>query len=343
MRYSIKIIFTSIIISCLNGGTPIEYGITFTGGYDNNVMRFSKDEYQEASYDMALMGGAKTFDSFVTRFRFSANKSLIINDSRSVKMSTFYATSDYRDTPDKKYWSGGIDATYRWGSYKNIKYTLRHLDKFYLRHYVDRDISMNALASCKFTDRNQAITLTHRLSRYSWINIGSGYLQRYYSKPFTEFDLDIVYLKGKINYRLKNIGSVALQIDRGRANNISYAPLLRPSSFDRSYQTIEWFLPFKINKKLIFISEIGVSARLEVRKYDAEDPNDPLHSGRSHLDSKYDLWVKKKMSENVSLTFSSRYRTRVTDSEYAWVNDLKSFKQIQLWFNIEWDLIYDKY
>ena len=147
----------------------------------------------------------------------------------------------------------------------------------------------------------------------------------------------------KINYRLKNIGSVGLQIDRGRANNISYAPLLRPSSFDRSYQTIEWFLPLKINKKLIFINEIGFSARLETRKYDAEDPNDPLHSGRSHLDSKYDLWVKKKMSENVSLTFSSRYRTRVTDSEYAWVNDLKSFKQIQLWFNIEWDLIYDKY
>ena len=110
MRYYIKIIFTSIIISLLNGGTPIEYSIVLTGGYDNNAMRFSKDEFQEASYDMALMGGAKTFDSFVTRFRFSANKSLIMNDSRSVKMSTFYATSDYRDTPDKKYWSGGIDA-----------------------------------------------------------------------------------------------------------------------------------------------------------------------------------------------------------------------------------------
>ena len=106
---------------------------------------------------------------------------MVIGQKKVLTLRGFFASSDYINTPEKKYWSGGIDATYRWGSYKNIKYTLRHLDKFYLRHYVDRDISMNDLASCKFTDRNQAITLTHRLSRYSWINIGSGYLQRYYS------------------------------------------------------------------------------------------------------------------------------------------------------------------
>ena len=343
MHYHTKIILFYLGISLLEGGTPIEYGISLTGGYDNNAMRFSKDEFNEASYDIDLMGGSKTFDSFVTRWGISAKKTLVISGSRSIKLSGFYASSDYRDTPEKRYWSGGLDASYKWGPYKNIKYTLRHLDRFYLRHYVDRDISINALASCMFTDRNQAITLTHRLSRYSWLSIGSGYLQRYYTRPFTEFDLDIVYLKGKMNYRLKDIGSVALQIDRGRANNISYVPQMRPSSFDRSYQTTEWFLPLKINKKLNFISEIGVSARLETRKYDAEDPNDPLHAGRSHLDSKYDLWVKKKLNEIVSITLSTRYRTRVTDSEYAWVNDLKSFKQFQFWFNIKWDMIYDKY
>ena len=175
------------------------------------------------------------------------------------------------------------------------------------------------------------------------MNVGSGYLQRYYSKPFTEFDLDIFYIRGKINYRLKNIGSIALQVDGGRASNITYVPELRPSSFDRSYHTLEWYLPFRINKNLNFFNEIGISARLESRQYDAESTNDPLHAGRSHLDSKYDFWIKKSISDNLSLTISSRFRTRVTDSEFTWVNDLKSFKQIQFWFNIEWDTIYDKY
>ena len=233
--------------------------------------------------------------------------------------------------------------SYRWGSYRNIKYSIRHLDEFYLRHYIDRDVSVSDLAACVFTDRNQNITLTHRLSKLIWINISPGYLQRYYSRPFTEFDLDIVYLKGRINYKLKNIGSVALQINRGKANNISYSSQLRPSSFDRSYETVETFIPIKVNKNLPIISEVGVSLRTEYRVYDAEDVNDPLHSGRSHMDSKYDIWLKKKLTEDIGITLTSRYRSRTTDSSYNWVNDLKSFKQLQFWFNIEWDLIYDKY
>ena len=91
------------------------------------------------------------------------------------------------------------------------------------------------------------------------------------------------------------------------------------------------------------ISEIGVSLRTEYRVYEAEDVNDPLHSGRSHIDSKYDIWLKKKLTEDIGITLASRYRSRTTDSSYNWVNDLKSFKQLQFWFNIEWDLIYDKY
>ena len=106
---------------------------------------------------------------------------------------------------------------------------------------------------------------------------------------------------------------------------------------------METFIPIKVNKNLPILSEIGVSLRTEYRVYEAEDVNDPLHSGRSHMDSKYDIWLKKKLTEDIGITLTSRYRSRTTDSSYNWVNDLKSFKQLQFWFNIEWDLIYDKY
>ena len=330
-------------VSLLAGGTPLEIEISIGAGYDDNAMRFSDNEISEAAQRIGMMGGAKTFDSFITKWGISALKELMINRKKSIKLRGFYSLSDYRDTPEKRYWSGGFDLSYRWGSYRNIKYSIRHLDEFYLRHYIDRDISVSDLAACVFTDRNQNVTLTHRLSKLIWINISPGYLQRYYSRPFTEFDLDIVYLKGRINYKLKNIGSVALQINRGKANNISYSSQLRPSSFDRSYETVETFIPIKVNKNLPMISEIGVSLRTEYRVYEAEDVNDPLHSGRSHMDSKYDIWLEKKLTEDIGITLTSRYRSRTTDSSYNWVNDLKSFKQLQFWFNIEWDLIYDKY
>lgn len=110
-----------------------------------------------------------------------------------------FSWSDYKHNQEREYWSGGMDAIFRWGSYKNIKYSVRHLNSFYLRHYVDRDISREILSPCAFTDRNQSMNLTQKIHQNHWINLGTGYLQRYYDKPFTEFDLDILYIKGKLN------------------------------------------------------------------------------------------------------------------------------------------------
>ena len=339
----IQIAFTLFFISYLWGGTPLDYTIGFTGGYDDNVLRFSKDEFNDAAQDLSIMGGSTTFDSFVTKLSFQATKSIIYSKYQNLDLKLLFTSSDYRNTPEKKYWSGGFDIAYKWGSYKNIKYSLRHLDRFYLRHYTNRDISNDKLSPCLFTDRNQSLMLSQRISKLSWMNFGGGYLQRYYSKPFTEFDLDIVYYKAKLNYKIKKIGNVALQVNHGRAVNESHFLPERPSSFNRSYETIEWYAPIKINKKVPFFSEIGFSTRLEKRVYDAEDPNDPLHSGRSHLDSKYDIWLKKNITEIVNITFSTRYRTRQTDSEYDWVKDLKSFEQMQFWLTLKWDMIYDIY
>ena len=143
----------------------MEVEISFGGGYDNNAMRFSDNEISEAAQEIGMMGGAKTFDSFIAKWGISALKELMINRKKSIKLRGSYSLSDYRDTPDKRYWSGGFDMSYRWGSYRNIKYSVRHLDEFYLRHHIDRDISVSDLAACVFTDRNQNITLTHRLSK----------------------------------------------------------------------------------------------------------------------------------------------------------------------------------
>ena len=106
---------------------------------------------------------------------------------------------------------------------------------------------------------------------------------------------------------------------------------------------MEWFLPLAIRPKNIFFKEFGLSIRQENRKYMAEELNDPLHSGRDHLDTKYDIWFKKKINETVSATITNRFRTRKTNSKYDWVSDLKSFDQFQVWIKIEWEFVYDKY
>ena len=212
-----------------------------------------------------------------------------------------------------------------------------------MRHYINRDIGNNTYEPCLFTDRSQNFLISQKFSKQSWSNFSLGYIQRYYDKPFTEFDLDIFYLRGKQNFRLKRFGKISIQYESGRALSKSNESPIRPSSFDRSYSFSELYIPTVINKNLIIVDELGLSYRLENRKYDAEDLNDPLHSGRSHQDSKYDIWIKKQIFEDMKIKLALRMRDRSTDSSYNWVSDLKSFNQLQTWISIEWKIDYDKY
>jgi len=331
------------VINIISGSTPFNFSLSYHGGYDNNVMRFSDQEMNNASLNKSIMGSASTFDSYINKVNLRLNKSLFQIGKKELFLSTSYSLSNYVHNPNKDYWSGNIGFTYKWGAYKNIKYLNQHLNSYYLRHYIDRDISKDNLKPCNFSDRNQSLLLTLPLKKRVWWTIGTGFLQRYYDNPFTEFDLDINYYRMRINSRIKKVGTVGFQLDRSFANNITYQSTAKASGFDRSYQSLEWYMPIKFDRLFSYVNHFGFSMRQELRSYDAESLDDPLHAGRNHNDFKLDFWVSKNIIESISFTFTMRYRTRNTESNYDWVEELKSFKQINYWFKIKWDFSYDKY
>ena len=51
MFYIKKIIICLLILSCLSAKTPFEYTIGITGGDDNNILRFSSEEFDQAEID----------------------------------------------------------------------------------------------------------------------------------------------------------------------------------------------------------------------------------------------------------------------------------------------------
>ena len=343
MRPSIPIILLFLLVTAISASTPINIHLSYHSGYDSNVMRFSQKEIQNAADDRSMMGGAGTFDSYVSRVNTRLQKTLFVLGKKELGIASTFNLSNYVHNNHKNYWSGNASLVYKWGSYRNLKYTLRHLNSYYLRHYVDRDISKNNLSACFFTDRDQSMFLTLPAGRRFWYTFGTGYLQRYYDIPFTEFDLDIYYFRLKVNKRIKNLGTVSFQVDRASAENTTYKKTAVSSDFDRSYESVEWYLPIKFDRSLNYFDHIGVSLRQELRVYKAEALDDVLHSGRNHRDMKIDFWINKSVSERLDITLSSRFRARNTDSSYEWVKDLKSFKQIQLWCKIKWAFTYDKY
>ena len=338
------LIFNTFILLCaVKASTPVNLNVSYHSGYDSNVMRFSGKEIKNAAANNAIMGGASTFDSYINKISARIEKSIFEKDNNELSVSSFFSISNYMHNSNKHYWSGNFIATYKWGSYRNIRYSARHLNSYYLRDYIDRDVSTNSLSSCYFTDRDQIMSLTMPLRKRLWYSIGVGYLQRYYDIPFTEFDLDIYYARIKLNKRIKRFGTVTLQIERGNANNVSYNKTAVSSGFNRSYKNLEWYLPIKIDRSLSYFDQVGLSFRQETRLYEAEALDDALHAGRNHKDLKIDIWFSKKFKDRFEVTISSRFRKRDTESSYGWVRDLKNFNQMQLWCKIKWSFTYDNY
>jgi len=340
-HFSITVSF--LLVGSLMATTPLNLHISYHSGYDSNVMRFSLKEIENIVENRDLMGGANTFDSYINKINTRLQKTIFEIDRKELSLSSSFNLSSYAHNPNKSYWSGNFSTVYKWGSYRNLKYSLRHLNSYYLRHYTNRDVSTNSLRACYFSDRDQIVSLTMPIRNRFWYSIGAGYLQRYYDNSFTEFDLDIYYARLKLNKRIKKFGTVSLQVDRLSADNITYNKTAVSSNFDRSYDAMEWYLPIKMDRSLSYFNQAGLSFRQEIRVYDAEALDDALHSGRNHKDLKIDLWLNKKISDRLEVTISSRFRKRDTESSYEWVKDLKSFKQMQLWCKIKWAFIYDNY
>ena len=324
--------------------SPIKWTVGLTNGYDNNVLKLSSVEKKDAALEGDILGGADTFDSHYTRFSMSGLKKIQLAERK--KQIQFYAKgniSNYTQNENRRYWSGNLKATYHWGSYRKLEYSIRHLDSYYIRHYIDRDVSTNELASCSFTDRDQRILVSYPIKRRLWTSGFVSYTQRYFDKPFTEFDLNIVTTALKISKKFRGFGTIAIEGKYGIADNITFGKTAKASDLDRSYTHVEWFVPISYNQNFFGFDNVGFSMRRDIRIYGAETLADPLHSGRSHEEVKWDVWGEKNLSENLTLKGSLRYRIRTTNSQFEWVSELKTFDQVQAWVILEWDMIYDRY
>ncbi len=351
MNRFIKNIIIVLLTSILLGQTwtdylrsPIKWTVGLTNGYDNNVLRLSEIEQKDAALDESILGGAETFDSHYTRLSLSGLKNIQFEDRK--KQIQLYAKgniSNYSQNDNRRHWSGNLKASYRWGSYRKFEYSIRHLDSYYIRHYVDRDISSGQTASCNFTDREQRILASYPLQRRLWATGFVSYTQRYFDKPFTEFDLDIVSSTIRISKKFRGFGTISLEGTYGVAENITFGKTANASDLDRSYKHVEWYIPVNYNQGFFGLDDIGLSLRRDVRLYKAETIGDPLHSGRSHAEVKWDFWGEKTIFENLSIKGKIRYRKRITDSRFDWVSELKTFDQVQAWVTLEWDMIYDRY
>ena len=324
--------------------SPVKWTVGLTNGYDNNVLRLSPIEIDNAALNQTILGGAKTFDSHYVRFFLSGLKKIQLAD-REKKIQLFFKSniSNYIHYKHRQHWSGYVKASYHWGAYRRLEYMVSHLNDYYMRHYKDLDITVNQLFNCSFTDREQRLLVSHPIKLRFWVTGSISYTQRYYDRSFTEFDSDIITTTLKVSKRFRDFGTISVEGIYGIADNITFEKVAKSSNLDRSYKHMELYLPITYDQGVLGLKEVGFSLRADFRQYGVEDISDPLHSGRSHRETKFDIWGEKNLKENLMISCTIRFRNRYTDSLHDWVSELKSFDQLQAWISIEWKMLYDRY
>ena len=324
--------------------SPVKWTVGLTNGYDNNVLRLSPIEIDNAALNQTILGGAKTFDSHYVRFFLSGLKKIQLAN-REKKIQLFFKSniSNYIHYKHRQHWSGYVKASYHWGAYRRLEYMVSHLNDYYMRHYKDLDITVNQLFNCSFTDREQRLLVSHPIKLRFWVTGSISYTQRYYDRSFTEFDSDIITTTLKVSKRFRDFGTISVEGIYGIADNITFEKVAKSSNLDRSYKHMELYLPITYDQGVLGLKEVGFSLRADFRQYGVEDISDPLHSGRSHRETKFDIWGEKNLKENLMISCTIRFRNRYTDSLHDWVSELKSFDQLQAWISIEWKMLYDRY
>ncbi len=317
----------------------LSWDIKLRSGYDSNSLRLSSDEQDEAGLEPTILGSVNTFDSYYQRiaarltgrYRLSGNK-------QELEIRLEPSLTGYMQVSQKRYSGVTLSVDYTWGAYRHLVGQIRRLNQYYLRDYRDRDRSTENYAGCYFSDADHSLELSLPLAYRVWLAAEGGYLQRYYEKPFTEFDLDIYYGSLRFNSSRWRPFTVGLRYKYGYAANITLHATARASTLDRSYRFVEIYLPLRYRMAGTMLSSVGINLKTEMRQYAVEDYDDPLHSGRFHRDVKLDFWVRRPVSRDINLELTLRHRTRTTDSAFEWVEDLKSFRQIQCRLDLTWKL-----
>jgi hypothetical protein len=320
---------------------PIYLRLGTSVGYNDNIFKFSSSEKNNIdSYN--YMGSSSNYDSSIIKpeFRLSYSPKLFKNNISNFVLYT--SSSNYPSVVDKNGLYMSLRFEYKIGPYNWIKFGYKNSANNFLRFYSDDDIPGNDYLKCNYDSESVFFSYSMSLKPYGWVKFGFSKGTQLFNPNFTEFDLEIntVDLKYYFNF---NDFSYSLSLKNDNANNFTYANGLNSTAFDRSYNSSS--IAFKVGKMMNkYLKKINFGYGVTKRSYVSEALSDPLHSGRSHYEQFISLSLLKELRNDISIELKYRIRNRQTNSEFDWVEALKSFSDNQVMVKViyytELDLFY---
>ena len=319
---------------------PIYVKPSVTIGYDNNILRFSSTEMGETVPNDPAMGDAETFDSEIIypSIEILYSPFLFMEHETNIRMS--FGSTQYGQSKNKSYSSLSFRLEHHLGSYQWLKAGYSLQPDLYLRPYRDADTISKLPVACSFDNETIFVSYSRPLARKVWMTMKARRTTQFYESNFTEFDTEIT--AGYLRLSVKPISRLQTSIwwENGDGDNTTFRDGFAATSLDRSYRyyrtgaKLEWTIKQRLMK-------VNLSIDNENRRYKTESVDDPLHSGRNHSDYRYKMQLEKEFINGVTVEGEIRYRERVTDSEFDWVTDLKTFRKYEFWLTFGYEFTLD--
>ena len=338
--FIILVVFSFVLPKTSNNVSINNYIIL---GYDSNVSRISDTEdldYNPSSYISYRPTIKRNFNIFKRKTRISL----------SGKFNHYYSV------PEKSYNGYYLSINQSIGNYQSLKFYHAYIKDIYIRKYDDLD---NLITDELYLGSDSYFDLIKFKFSYESPYIGekdkiefSNYNElQYYSPEFTEYDLNIFGVEGKIFTRQSHNRYSAL-LGYARADSLfSHDHQLLSGDFndntlrlvDRSYEEVSMKISYDM--PLANKSILGFSLSKKQRKYLSNNDYfvgenvivDELHKNRKHRDFVFNVWYTF-INGNKKNKILVSYREKNTSSPFPWVEDLKSFSK----FNLEYTIYFNK-
>ena len=304
-------------------------------GYNDNVFKFSESEKKNSnSYN--YMGSSLTYDSAILKPDIRISYSPKLFDGKISRFIYFSSFSDYSNINDKKGLYSSIRFEYKIGSYNWLKIGYKNSRNNFLRYYVDEDMPGQEYLSCNYDSESFFTSYSINFHEYGWSRILFSKGAQLFNPNFTEFDLNISQISFKHHFNIHNF-NISVLANHGIAENISFKSGLNSTDFDRSYNSSS--IELKINRNLNkYFKKIYMGYGFNVRSYLSEEESDPLHAGRSHFEHFFLVSFLKELRNDIGLELKYKVRYRQTNSEFEWVQSLKTFYDNQIVVKITYDM-----
>jgi hypothetical protein len=323
---------------------PIKFKSNIAIGYDDNYLRLSNIDLREG--DLNEIGSSSSASSYILKPSIYMDYSPVISDNKMTNIKSSLTYSHFNKSINKSYLISRISMETKLKSYSWFRFGIRYIPKYYLRNFLDREMSNVDYYNCTFSSSEYFANFSFPLKKIkrTWIKLHFGFTQEYYNPSFTEFDLNKAIFQLAVNKRLKNKSKLKFEISNGYAKNISYDSNLSSASFNRSYifdklrGDLNWYV-----KKNKFIKNILLSLQLEQRYYSLDSEKYAFDNWKYYIDGKMKIKMDWNFSKIYGVSTLYQYRFRDASSrlygDFEWVDGAKSYSKHEIWLEFSYRFV----